>query len=69
MGQLGPRRDAPKREPGNSAAASLALGVASCFLGLFRLVALEGSLHALTSRRRSPRIGPSGNIPHPFRSA
>jgi hypothetical protein len=50
-------------------AASSALGVASCFFGLFLLVALEGTLLALTSRRRSSQIGPSGKIPIVFRSA
>ncbi len=63
MGQLGPRRDAPTREPSNSASGLVSAGVASCFLGLFLLVALEGSLLALTSRRRTPQIGPPGKIP------
>ena len=49
-------------------AASSALGVASCFLGLFLLVALEGSLLALTSRRRTRQITVR-EISYSFRSA
>jgi len=63
MCQLGPRRDAPTREPGNSASGLVGADVASCFPGLFLLMALEGSLLALTSRRRAPQIGASGKSP------
>ena len=58
----------PGGSPAIRPAASLALGVASCFLGLFLLVALEGSLLALTSCRRTRQITVR-EISYGFRSA
>jgi hypothetical protein len=63
IGQLGPDRDAPSREPGNSASGLVSAEVAPCFPGPFLLMALEGSLLALTDRWRNPQIDPSEKSP------
>jgi hypothetical protein len=63
IGQLGPDRDAPSREPGNSASGLVSADVAPCFSGPFLLMALEGSLLALTDHWQNPQIDPSEKSP------